>query len=79
MARILLQDLIELMKASPRYLTEFDGDVPAELSLRIVVAERPLPDGHDPGLTSRILPSGTGTEVVLDVDSEERVWMIEFY
>jgi hypothetical protein len=79
MARILLQDLINLVKASPNYLTDFDGATPADLSLRIVVAERPTTTGNEPGLVSRVFPTVAGPEVIIDLDRDERVWMIEFF
>lgn len=72
MARISYSELVELVTQSPRYRADFAGDVPAEQSMRIVF-------GEQSALKSEVFTSGTGIEVILDVDKDGKVWGIELY
>ncbi len=79
MARILLEDLIKLVEASPRYQTDFDGRTPADVSLRIVIAEGAVSTTADVGLNSTVFESVNGLMVILDVDRDGVVRMVEFH
>jgi hypothetical protein len=72
MASIRLEELVAMIKASPRYVRDFEGSVPADQSLRII-----LGDATD--LQSEVFPTGIGSEVILDVDRAGKVWRIEIF
>ncbi|OGO15852.1 MAG: hypothetical protein A2Z14_06260 [Chloroflexi bacterium RBG_16_48_8] len=72
MARILLSELISIIKEHPDYFKRWQMDVPADHSLYIRFTEK-----VDDRLSSEVFETINGLELVVDFNKENKVYGIE--
>lgn len=72
MARILLSELIQIIKEHPDYFKRWQLDIPADHSLYIRFAEE-----FDDQLSSEVFETINGLELVVDFNKESKVYGIE--